>query len=213
MSLLFEPDSVFLQRFLRAGGFYKSDIDGLIGPKSRTALAEFVADSRPIADQIGVYDKRTESSIATMLLPTQRMARKFMKDIASAGLTDGFQVRVISGTRTYDEQNALYAKGRPNDGPSVTNARGGQSNHNFGIAWDVGIFTSTGTYIDDLIKKKVMTSKAVDAAYKKIGAYGKSLGLYWGGDWHNPDYPHFQMLDNELLGTIRDKFVNGGTII
>ncbi|MEY2499374.1 MAG: hypothetical protein QOD12_2930, partial [Verrucomicrobiota bacterium] len=37
MSTLFSPDSVFLQRFLSSGGFYKGDLDGLIGPKSRAA--------------------------------------------------------------------------------------------------------------------------------------------------------------------------------
>jgi peptidoglycan L-alanyl-D-glutamate endopeptidase CwlK len=177
------------------------------------ALAEFEADSKPIADDLGVFDKRTEAAIATMLLPTQRIARKFIKGIASAGLTDGLQVRIISGTRTYDQQNALYAKGRPNNGPSVTNARGGQSNHNFGIAWDVGIFTAAGAYIDDMKGAQKMTSKAIDAEYKKVGAYGKSLELYWGGDWHKPDYPHFQLLDNDQLASIREKFTNGGAIV
>ena len=109
MAMLFEPDFVFLQRFLRTGGFYKGDIDGIIGPKSRTALAEFEVDSKPIADEFGVFDKRTESRIASILLPTQRMARKFMKDIASAGVTAGLEVRIISGTRTYAEQNVLFA--------------------------------------------------------------------------------------------------------
>ena len=95
----------------------------------------------------------------------------------------------------------------------MTNARGVQSNHNFGIAWDVGIFTGAGSYIDDLAEKKKMTSKAVDAEYKKVGAYGRAMGLFWGGDWQKPDYPHYQMLDNELLSSIRDKFTNGGTIV
>lgn len=37
--------------------------------------------------------------------------------------------RLICGLRTYDEQDKLYAKR-----PRVTNARGGQSMHNFGVA-------------------------------------------------------------------------------
>jgi peptidoglycan L-alanyl-D-glutamate endopeptidase CwlK len=40
---------------------------------------------------------------------------------------------LISGNRTYAEQDALYAKGRTTTGPVVTNARAGYSNHNFGI--------------------------------------------------------------------------------
>lgn len=45
-----------------------------------------------------------------------------------------------SGLRTYEEQNALYAQGRTAPGNKVTNAKGGFSNHNFGIAFDIGIF-------------------------------------------------------------------------
>ena len=58
-----------------------------------------------------------------------------------------------------------------------------------------------------------MTSKAVDAEYKKVGAHGKSLGLFWGGDWSNPDYPHFQMRDNNELASIRDAFTTGQPIV
>lgn len=213
MPRLFEPDSVFLQRFLRAGGYYKSDIDGLIGSKSCTALVEFEADALHVAGELGVFDKRTEEHIATMLPATQRKARKFISGIAAAGLNVGLQVRIISGTRTYAEQERLFAKGRTAPGPVVTNARGGQSNHNFGIAWDVGVFTKSGIYIDDLIESKQMTSRAVDAEYRKLGGYGKALGLFWGGDWHSPDYPHFQMLDNDLLSAVREKFVSGGMIV
>jgi peptidoglycan L-alanyl-D-glutamate endopeptidase CwlK len=213
MPILFESDPVFLQRFLASGGYYKADLDGLLGPKSLAALAEFQADSRRMAEELGVFDKRTEEKIATMLPETQRAARKFMAGIASAGLTAGLQVRIISGTRTYAEQAALYEQGRSKPGHIVTNARAGQSNHNFGIAWDVGVFNSSGAYIDDLIEKKKMTSNAVDAEYKKVGAYGKTRGLFWGGDWHSPDYPHFQLLDNDLLASIREKFVGGQKIV
>ena len=169
MPLMFAPDSVFLQRFLRTGGYYKGDIDGLIGSKSLTALAEFQVDSERTADELGIFNKRSEKSIATMLLPTQRAARKFMNAVDTAGLSAGLTVRIISGSRPFDEQNKLFAQGRTIAGSVVTNARGGQSNHNFGVAWDVGIFNSAGQYIDDLIEKRKMTSKAVDAEYKKLG--------------------------------------------
>ena len=53
---------------------------------------------------------------------------------------NGIIIKVISGLRTYDEQNGLHAKGRTTPGKIVTNARGGYSNHNFGIAFDIGVF-------------------------------------------------------------------------
>ena len=213
MSTLFSPDSKFLQRFLSSGGYYNDDIDGDVGPKTLEAVGKFEADTEQVANELGSFDKRTEKSIRTMLIPTQRKAREFMKDIGQAGLSQGLTVRILSGTRTFDEQNELYAQGRTGPGEVVTNARAGYSNHNFGIAWDVGIFNEKGDYIDDLIDKKMMTSKAVDAEYKKVGAYGKARGLFWGGEWTKPDYPHFQMRDNNELASIRDTFTAGRAIV
>jgi D-alanyl-D-alanine carboxypeptidase len=93
--------------------------------------------------------------------------------MAQAGLSQGLIVRILSGTRTFAEQAAIFEKhqhGRP------LAANPGHSNHNFGIAWDVGVFNERGAYIDDLIDKRAMTSKAVDAEYKnatqrKLNAY------------------------------------------
>jgi len=213
MRTLFSADSKFLQRFLSSGGYYQGDIDGDVGPTTRAALGQFDADAKQVADELGSFDKQTEATIRSMLIPTQRKAREFMKNIAQAKLSHGLTVRIISGTRTYEEQNEIYAKGRTKSGNIVTNARGGYSNHNFGIAWDVGIFNEKREYIDVLIKKKKMTSKAVDAEYKKVGTYGKSLDLFWGGDWTKPDYPHFQMRDNHELTSIRSAFDAGQKIV
>ena len=49
----------------------------------------------------------------------------------------GIKLRIIQGFRTYAEQDALYAQGRTKKGKKVTNAKGGQSNHNLGLAIDV----------------------------------------------------------------------------
>ncbi len=210
MSTLFSPDSKFLQRFLSSGGFYKDRIDGDVGPNTCEALGKFEADTEQVANELGSFDKRTEASIRTMLIPTQRKAREFMKNIGQAGLGQGLSVRIISGTRTFAEQAELFEK-HQHGGPLA--ASPGHSNHNFGIAWDVGIFNEKGEYIDDLIDKKILTSKAVDAEYKKVGTYGKARGLFWGGDWSDPDYPHFQMRDNDELASIRDAFTDGRAIV
>ena len=62
--------------------------------------------------------------------------RALVKKAAQHGIT----INVIGGLRTYEEQNELFAQGRTKPGRIVTNARGGFSNHNFGIALDVGVF-------------------------------------------------------------------------
>ena len=53
---------------------------------------------------------------------------------------NGVTVKIICGTRTIKEQNELYAIGRTKAGKKVTNAKGGSSFHNYGIAFDIGIF-------------------------------------------------------------------------
>ena len=49
----------------------------------------------------------------------------------------GIDLLVTSTYRDYESQNALYAQGRTTQGPIVTNAKGGQSFHQFKCAVDV----------------------------------------------------------------------------
>jgi peptidoglycan L-alanyl-D-glutamate endopeptidase CwlK len=56
-----------------------------------------------------------------------------MKEVIARLAVGGLVFKIISGTRTYGEQNELFAQGRMKPGPIVTRARGGQSNHKFGV--------------------------------------------------------------------------------
>ena len=50
----------------------------------------------------------------------------------------GFRAVGISSTyRSIERQNELFAQGRTAPGAIVTNARGGQSMHNYGLALDI----------------------------------------------------------------------------
>ena len=95
-------------------------------------------------------------------------------------------VRVTSGLRTYAEQDALYAIGRTVPGQKVTKARGGFSNHNFGLAVDcvpgkIGVTPWQPNWD--------VPSAGFQAMIKAM----KHEGLEWGGDWvHFPDEDHFQ---------------------
>jgi len=51
----------------------------------------------------------------------------------------GVAVRIVQGLRTIEEQNSLYAQGRTKPGKIVTNAKGGQSYHNYGMAIDFAL--------------------------------------------------------------------------
>lgn len=116
----------------------------------------------------------------------------------------GFSVLVTQGLRTWKEQDALYAKGRktPPIGKAfiVTNARGGQSWHNFGLAFDLVVLDSMGRATWDL----------KHPGWKRVGALGKSVGLEWGGDWKTlKDYPHFQYCGGMTLPQCRKLFDSG----
>ncbi len=89
MSTLFSPDSKFLQRFLSSGGYYNDDIDGDVGPNTLEAVGKFEADTEQVANELGSFDKRTEKSIRTMLIPTQRKAREFMKEMRPGWVKSG----------------------------------------------------------------------------------------------------------------------------
>lgn len=90
----------------------------------------------------------------------------------------GVPVRFMSGYRSCEQQNALYAQGRTMPGNIVTNAKCGESMHNYGVAFDIA-FDSATPYIGD---------------WEKVGKIGESIGLEWGGRWADfVDKPHFQV--------------------
>jgi peptidoglycan LD-endopeptidase CwlK len=126
-------------------------------------------------------DPRSAAAIATLLPAARRAAEALLAAANDGRLGAGIVVKIICGTRTYAEQTALYAQGRTTPGPIVTDAPAGFSNHNFGIAFDVGIFNG-GVYLDE------------SPLYAKAGALGRAQGLEWGGDWTSfTDAPHFQL--------------------
>jgi peptidoglycan L-alanyl-D-glutamate endopeptidase CwlK len=129
-------------------------------------------------------DPRSEKSISTLLPEVRPLARALVHKASALGI----QIRVISGFRTYEEQAALYAQGRTTPGRVITNARPGYSNHNFGIAFDVGVFEGS-RYLGESPK------------YKAVGALGMDIGLEWGGSWKTlVDEPHFQLRPDWAAG-------------
>lgn len=97
---------------------------------------------------------------------------------------EGIPVQVTQAMRTIEEQNALYAIGRRGvkGEKVVTNAKGGYSYHNYGLAFDICLIQNG---------QAVWT---VNNQWKRFVQIAKAEGFEWGGDWKDfPDYPHFQM--------------------
>ena len=124
------------------------------------------------------WDSKTDAKIQTLHPKLRGIASKFINEVEKKL---GIRLRITDGYRTFAEQDKLYAKGRTASGNIVTNAKGGQSYHNYGLAFDCYL-TENG---------QVTFKKAVN---KEIAQIGKNLGLDWGGDFQSiKDMPHFQL--------------------
>ena len=182
------------------------DVDGHAGPQTWGAIYKrIVYRSMPLdaalteaADRANV---RSEKVIGGLHPRVQSYARALYFKAREHDLV----FNIISGLRSYAEQDDLYAQGRTRPGNVVTNARGGYSNHNFGIAFDAGLFESN-QYLGE------------SPMYKAVGALGEELGLEWGGNWMTlVDQPHFQLrpqwaanlTERQMLTELRARVVAG----
>lgn len=127
-------------------------------------------------------------SITDLLPVVQEKYNQFVAECAKQDI----EILVTSTNRTAVEQDLLFlqpydSKDNDNDGlvdeanEKVTNAKAGQSLHNWGVAFDVV----------PLVKGKAIWND--NALWSKLGQIGASVGLEWGGNWTSfPDKPHFQ---------------------
>jgi peptidoglycan LD-endopeptidase CwlK len=167
-------------------------------------------------------DDRSEKDIKTLLPEVQILARSLVHAADKIGIT----IKVISGLRTYEEQHAIYLQGRESlevvnaarrkagmepidqkENKEVSRADAGHSNHNFQIAFDIGVFEGKN-YLDE------------SPLYKAVAVLGKQLGLSWGGDWkHGTDEPHYELRphwatslsENDMLAELRARKDSGKT--
>lgn len=117
--------------------------------------------------------------------------RKEVKSIYKEILKRDVAIRFTDTLRTFPEQNALYAKGRTKPGKIVTNAKAGESYHNYGLALDFCLLLNEGKEVSWDRNKD--TDKDNKKDWNEVVAVFKHYGWQWGGDWTNfKDYPHFQ---------------------
>lgn len=93
----------------------------------------------------------------------------------------GIDVLITSTYRDAESQAAIYAQGRTTPGPKVTNAKPGQSWHNWRVAFDfVPIVGGKAQWNDS-------------ALFKRCGEIAEGVGLEWAGRWKSfPEMAHCQ---------------------
>ena len=94
----------------------------------------------------------------------------------------GIDVIITSTYRDAESQNALYAQGRTTQGKIVTNAKAGQSYHNWRVAFD---------FCPIINGKCQWDNKDL---FAECGRIGEEVGLEWAGRWAGKfkETAHFQ---------------------
>jgi peptidoglycan LD-endopeptidase CwlK len=133
-------------------------------------------------------DKFTSDRIQ-QLHPAVRAEMLKIVSECDLALTGKAKVRITQGLRTFKEQNDLYAIGRTQPGKKVTNAKGGQSIHNYGFAVDICLVIDGKTASWDTVKD--WDNDQVADWYECVKIFAK-YGWDWGGNWKKfKDLPHF----------------------
>jgi peptidoglycan L-alanyl-D-glutamate endopeptidase CwlK len=145
-------------------------------PSEKRKAVRANPDTTGLARDITISDAR----LAKLAPNLAERGGKLVRSCREAGV----RIRVTEGLRTWAEQDALYACGRTKPGRVVTNARGGQSFHNYGLAFDIVLLSPSEAPIWD----------AQHPGWATAGQIGVALGLTWGGHWRGfKDLPHFEM--------------------
>ena len=122
----------------------------------------------------------------------------------------GIDVLVYCTYRSAREQNDLYAIGRTVKGEGVTkakpmgrvvtNARGGDSMHQYGVAIDcVPLYRGKALWNGDL-----PNTPQHDRLYEKMAAIGYKLGIEWSGNWKKfKEMAHFQYTQGLTLAQLK----------
>ncbi|MDR1367249.1 MAG: M15 family metallopeptidase [Candidatus Accumulibacter sp.] len=93
------------------------------------------------------------------------------KAFLEACAKENIEIRITSTYRDAEAQNALYAQGRTKPGKRVTNAKAGQSMHNYRVAFDFAPMKNGKIDWNDT------------ALFARCGKIAESVGLEWAGRW------------------------------
>jgi len=137
------------------------------------------------------WDKYTNKRI-------KKLHPKIQRDVAlminEAENQLGLKFRLTNGFRSIQEQNNLYNQGRTTPGSKVTNAKGGKSYHNYGLAIDLVVIDSN---------RKADYKNQPKNGKKLYNTIAKKYGFEWGGNWKTfKDYPHFQKTFGYKVNTL-----------
>ncbi|MCQ9635827.1 M15 family metallopeptidase [Chryseobacterium sp. WG23] len=134
-------------------------------------------------------DKPSENRIRNLHPLVRKEVTEIVKECDEA-LTGRARVRITQGLRSFKDQDALYAQGRTKAGKKVTNAKAGQSIHNYGLAVDICLIIDGKVASWDTAKD--WDNDGVADWYECVKIFARH-GWSWGGNWKTfKDLPHFE---------------------
>ncbi len=133
-------------------------------------------------------DKPTQNQIEKLHPSVRSEVTQIVLD-CDVALTGKAKVRITQGLRTFAEQDALFQQGRTTKGKKVTNAKAGQSVHNYGFAVDICLIIDGKTASWETTKD--WDNDQVADWFECVKIFAKH-GWEWGGNWKTfKDLPHF----------------------
>lgn len=139
-------------------------------------------------------DKITLQRIEDIHPALLKELRRIYDDVSNS-LSGTLGCRFVQVYRTFEEQDALYAQGRTKPGPKVTDAKGGQSYHNYGLAVDFCLINDKnkdGKITSDEIiwDRNTDIDKDHVVDWMEVVKIFTQSGWKWGASFG--DYPHFE---------------------
>lgn len=146
---------------------FKALFEALLASQQKNSHKHAI--SRHLA-YIALYELKGEESLYPDVLTRFKQLEAKMSEL-------GMDIWLVEGFRSAKKQNDYYAKGRTKPGSIITNAKGLQGYHQYGLAFDVAF-------------KDYNWKPPQWNWWTILGKEGEKLGLVWGGSFQ--DWGHFE---------------------
>lgn len=178
---------------------YPITADEDFGPKTLSAVTQFQIWNK--IPSTGIVDDFTYNTIVSETQYTvdkasyDRIAKLHPKikaevlHLVKMCYKNNLRLRIVQGYRTFAEQDELYAQGRTKPGPIITKAKGGLSNHNYGLSIDFCLLHTDGSISWSELEDSNHDGKK---DWMQIIDIFKNAGFSAGIDWNFRDSPHIE---------------------
>lgn len=140
-----------------------------------------------------IFDPHKSSrSVDVLVTPVKIRALEFLHACRMADM----DLLVTCTYRTPQDQDKLYAQGRTVHGSKLTNAKAGESLHQYRVALDV---------VPMRAGKPVWGTSGEDGElWQQVGKLGEEAGLEWAGRWKKfKELAHFQYTGGLTLADLK----------